>query len=368
MSEFRIATETGQEGARLVRIEGALSRKTVGLLKRAVPPGGEGVRVEIDLSGVTGFDSFGAVFLLEIAALSRGPFIVTGASEDLKDFVRRLARFKGKAGKREKGHSLLEWLGQIAIDVLAGVRAFLILTLEFFYWLGVAPFKRGRRLYTERTFGEIVAAGVEAIPIVLLVSLLMGVILALNSSYQLERFGVSILVADLVGIAQTKEIGPLFTAILVAGRTGSSIAAELGTMVVTEEIDALEVMGINPRAFLIVPKIVALVLVMPCLVIMADILGICGGLLIGVSRLNLSFLDYFNETLEAVQFSDVLTGLIKSAVFGLLIGLTGATLGLRLKGGAEEVGRITTASVVISFFLIIFADTVFTLFFTHIGY
>ena len=258
-------------------------------------------------------------------------------------------------------------LGQAVLDARQGVLAFLYLGLEFLYWLGVAPFKKGRRLYTERTFSEITAAGVQAIPIVLLVSLLMGVILALNSARQLEMFGATIFVADLVGVALTKELGPVFTAILVAGRSGSAIAAEIGTMVVTEEVDALEVMGINPRAFLVVPKILSLIVVMPCLVIMADILGIFGGLVISMTALNISCADYVHETLGAVMTGDVVAGLFKSVVFGLLIGLTGATFGLRLRGGAEEVGRITTASVVVSFLLIIVADTFFTVVFAFLG-
>ncbi len=363
-SEFRVEVSDHPAGGRLFKIEGALTRGTINRLKRAVSPGRAGAPVTIDLSTMTGFDSFGAVFLIELAKRSGDHFAVEGAPQDLKDFVARLPA--SRIPSAAVAPTILEGIGQWVLTAAGGMLEFLSLAFEFIYWLCVAPFRLGR-LYTDRTFKELVATGVEAIPIVLLISTLMGVILALNAASQLEQFGATIFVADLVGVALTKELGPVFTAILVAGRTGSSIAAELGTMKVTEEIDALKVMGINPRAFLVVPKILALVLAMPCLVIMADVLGISGGLLISVGVLDVGFVDYFQQTLNALFVSDILTGLFKSVVFGFLIGLTGATFGLKLEGGSEEVGRITTASVVVSFLLIILSDAFFTIAFTYMG-
>ncbi len=367
MPGITIEAEALPDGGRLFRVEGALTRRSVGRLRKEIPPGSSESPVLVDLAGVSDFDSFGAVFLLERADASDDYFSVRGAREDLQAFVRRVSKFRIAGDPAGSGAPLIEKLGQIAFSLRSGTRSFLLLGLEFFYWLGVSPFKGGR-LYIGRTFSEIVATGVDAIPIVMLVSVLMGVILALNAAAQLEMFGATIFVANLVGVALTKELGPVFAAILVAGRTGSAIAAELGTMIVTEEIDALKVMGINPRAYLVVPKILALLLVMPCLVIMADILGIVGGLAISVGVLNVPLTEYMNQTINAILISDVITGLAKSVIFGFLIGLTGASLGLALKGGAEEVGRVTTRAVVVSFLLIIVADTVFTVFFTYLGF
>jgi len=367
MPGITIEAEALPHGGRLFRVEGALTRRSVGRLRKEIPPGSAESPVVVDLAGVSDFDSFGAVFLIERADASDEHFSVRGARHDLQAFVRRVSRFTIEGDPTGGGAPLVERLGQIAFSLCNGTRSFLVLGLEFFYWLGVVPFKGGR-LYMGRTFSEIVAIGVAAIPIVLLVSLLMGVILALNAAAQLEMFGATIFVANLVGVAITKELGPVFAAILVAGRTGSAIAAELGTMIVTEEIDALRVMGINPRAYLVVPKILALLLIMPCLVIMADIVGIVGGLMIGVGVLNVPLAEYMNQTINAILISDVITGLAKSVVFGFLIGLTGASLGLTLRGGAEEVGRVTTRAVVVSFLLIIVADTVFTVFFTYLGF
>ncbi len=367
MPGITIEAEVQPDGGRLYRLEGPLTRRSVGRLRKAIPPGNPESPVLVDLSGVDEFDSFGAVFLLERADASDNHFSVSGARQELEAFVRRVSKFRLAAGDAEQSAPLIERLGQVVFSLRRGARTFGVLGLEFFYWLGVAPFKGGR-LYTGRIFSEIVASGVDAIPIVMLVSILMGVILALNAAAQLEMFGATIFVANLVGVALTKELGPVFAAILVAGRTGSAIAAELGTMIVTEEIDALKVMGINPRAYLVVPKILALLIVMPCLVIMADILGIVGGLMISVGVLNIPLSEYMHQTINAILITDVITGLAKSVVFGFLIGLTGASLGLELKGGAEEVGKVTTRAVVVSFLLIIVADTVFTVFFTYLGF
>jgi phospholipid/cholesterol/gamma-HCH transport system permease protein len=365
MAELEITSEK-QDGVTVYRLKGDLTRETLDTLASIEGPHGPEEKLHFQLAGVEAFDSFGAISLLEIAARYEGRVVFLKPSDELKAFLLKIplsGLFKSRERKRI---SLVESLGDWHIRCGEAIKHFLGLAFELAYWIGVAPFL-GRRIYVNRTIREVHLIGVEAIPIVLMISFLMGVILALNAAYQLEQFGAKIFVANLVALSMARELGPVMTAVIVAGRTGSAIAAELGTMIVTEEIDALRVTGIHPTSFLIVPKLLALIVAMPCLVIFSDVVAILGGLCISSSVMDIHYLQYLEQTRDALVSTDVVLGLLKSGVFGLLIGLTGATLGMRLKGGAEEVGRITTASVVVSFVLIILADMVFSLFFTYIG-
>ena len=250
-------------------------------------------------------------------------------------------------------------IGRWWFDVVESIVFLKDLLLDTFYWIIIAPVT-GRGLRIGTTFQEMVKVGVSAIPIVALISFSIGLILAMQSAYQLSRFGATLLTADLVAVAQTRELGPLMTAIIVAGRSGSGICAEIGTMKVGEEIDALQSMGFNPIKFLVVPKILALLIMMPCLTLMADFIGIAGGFLMAVTTLDLSFASYLNRTMNALVLKDLVTGLVKSGMFAYLIGMTGCYTGLKVEGGAEGVGRRTTQSVVVSIFLIILADALFT--------
>jgi phospholipid/cholesterol/gamma-HCH transport system permease protein len=208
-----------------------------------------------------------------------------------------------------------------------------------------------------------VLIGYEAIPIVSLISLSVGIIMALQAAYQLRRVGALIYVADLVGISITRELGPLLTAIIVAGRSGSAFAAEIGSMKVAEEVDALVVMGLNPVKFLVVPKIAGIMIMLPGLILIADFVGIAGGFMIAVGSLGLNFERYFTQTVNALVMADVMTGLIKGLVFALIIGFVGCYEGFSVDGGAEGVGLRTTRSVVTGIFLIILADCFFTVLF-----
>jgi len=204
-----------------------------------------------------------------------------------------------------------------------------------------------------------VVIGVNALPIVALLSLLLGLIMAFQSAYQLQQFGANIFVANLVGISMAREFGPMMTAIILAGRSGSAIAAELGTMQVQEEIDALTTMGIEPIRFLVLPRLVAILLMGPMLTLMADLIGIFGGFIIGTLYMDLSVESYINQTLIAVRFSDFVHGLLKSAVFAWIIGTIGCHCGTNIEGGASGVGQATTRAVVISIFMIIVTDSIF---------
>ena len=204
-------------------------------------------------------------------------------------------------------------------------------------------------------------AGSEAVPIVGLISLLIGLIMAFMSSLQLKQFGANIFVASLVGISIVKELGPMMTAIIVAGRSGSAFAAEIGTMMVNEEVDALVTMGFEPVRFLAVPKIIAAMLVVPLLTLYSMLFGITGGLIVGVVGLDLTFYTYIQETMKHIAMFDVFSSLVKSAVFAFLIAGIGCQRGFEVFGGAEAVGELTTSAVVSAIFLIVVADSAFAI-------
>jgi phospholipid/cholesterol/gamma-HCH transport system permease protein len=209
--------------------------------------------------------------------------------------------------------------------------------------------------------------GVEALPIVTLVSFLLGVILAFVSAVQLKQFGAQIYVANLVGVAMTREMGALMTAILMAGRTGAAFAAELGTMKVTQELDALTTAGFSVLEFLVLPRVLALVLMMPLLCLYADIVGILGGAVIGVGMLDLSWTMYFGQTVHALHLGDTVGGVFKCAVYGGLIAFAGCFRGLEAGSSASAVGRAATSAVVTSLVASIVACGAFAFLFYLLG-
>ncbi|HLQ38084.1 MAG TPA: ABC transporter permease, partial [Planctomycetota bacterium] len=203
-------------------------------------------------------------------------------------------------------------------------------------------------------------AGADGLPIVVVINFLIGVILGLQGAIQLHRFGGDPFLANLVGLSVVRELGPLMTAILVAGRSGAAYAAELGTMTVSEEIDALRTLGQEPLRFLVFPRLLALVVAVPLLTVLADVVGCIGGLFISVSYLELPPITYLQMLQKAVRLTDVMTGLGKSGAFALLIGMVACQRGLATRDGAEGVGRSTTNAVVVVLFGLVALDAAFT--------
>jgi phospholipid/cholesterol/gamma-HCH transport system permease protein len=222
----------------------------------------------------------------------------------------------------------------------------------------ISPLKRS--LSVQRACHQAMVVGVAALPVISFITFFIGVIMALQGAYELKRFGALHLVADTVAISITRELGPLVTAIVVIGRSGSAFAAEIGTMKVTEELDALETMALHPVAFLVTPKLLAMLLMMPCLTIWADFMGVLGGSLFGVAGADYTFGTYFAATRDSLYMRDIVTGLLKSIVFGLVITGVGCQEGFATGAGSEEVGRATTSAVVTSIFLVVLVDLVFT--------
>jgi phospholipid/cholesterol/gamma-HCH transport system permease protein len=208
--------------------------------------------------------------------------------------------------------------------------------------------------------------GAQALPIVTLICFLVGAILAFIGAVQLGKFGAQIYVADLVALAMALEMGAMMTAIIMAGRTGAAFAAQLGTMTVNEEIDALTTLGISPMEFLVVPRMLALVLMMPLLTLYADLMGILGGGLIGLTVLNISPTEYFQETRHALTFGAFAQGLIKSGVYGMLVALAGCLRGMQCGRSAAAVGQAATSAVVTGIVCIITASAILTVIFYHV--
>lgn len=265
--------------------------------------------------------------------------------------------------KREGG--LVEHMGEAAIAMWEDVLGMISFLGEFI--IAFLHSLRHPRLvrWSEVAF-YMQQVGVDGLPIVGLISFLLGLIMAFMSSLQLQSFGANIYVASLVAVAMVYELGPIMTAILVAGRSGSSFAAEIGTMKVNEEVDALTVMGYDPIAFLAMPKMLASMIVVPLLTLYADVTAILGGLIVGVVGLDLTVYAYLHQTVESITAVSIIRSLAKSMVFALLIAGIGCQRGFGVRGGAQAVGTATTSAVVAAMFLIIITDSAFAILFYYI--
>ncbi len=252
-----------------------------------------------------------------------------------------------------------EALGKNIFSWLKISQEFLSLAAQTFYWVFFS-FKKGKPIKREPVFEQMVFMGARSVVIVFFVTFFTGIVLAMQSAQQLSKLGGTIYVASLVSISICRELGPVLTALVIAGRIGAAITAEIGSMQVNEQIEALETMAINPVRFLVVPKVVALFFMLPCLTVIGDLSGMFGGYLIGVTNLGINSHLYIQTAFDYLTPKDIYTGLCKSAVFALIIALVGSYQGLHTKGGAVGVGRATTVSVVTSFILIIIADCIVT--------
>ena len=256
-------------------------------------------------------------------------------------------------------------LGRWALRQIAAALQVSVLMVDTFVWLVIAPLK-GKGLRWRSAVEHMVEFGVRSLPIVGMICFLIGVIIALQASYTLDQFGANRYIADLVAVSALRELAPLMTAILIAGRCGSAITAEIGTMKVNEELDALQVMGVNPVKYLVAPKFLAMVTAVPAVTAIAMFIMIAGGWTSAVFVVGVEPVVYVSQTVGAIVEKDLVTGMIKSVFFGVAICWVGVYRGYQVEGGAEGVGKKTTASVVTSIFLIIIVDLVFTVLFYYL--
>lgn len=315
--------------------------------------------IVLDGSGITALDTAGAALLAEIERFAQA----RGVAIELTDIPPQFQRFMDFVSIDEAPPSvgtgrtgILERIGERAYVAYQGLVDLTLLTADVAYWSVAGLFDRsGTR---KGTFVEqAVRVGSQALPIVGLILFLIGFVTSLQSAAQLRQFGANIFVADLLAIGITRELGPLMTAIIVSGRSGSAIAAEIATMKFTEELDALRTMALDPVRFVIVPKFWAMTICVPLLTVMADVLGILGGFTVAVTYLEIGPEAFMNQIASALMLKDVLTGLVKSVSFAWVIIIVAAYRGLHFRGGAEGVGIATTSSVVTSIFMIIVVDS-----------
>ena len=258
------------------------------------------------------------------------------------------------------------WLQRLGASVAQGLQqgADLLQFVGEITLAAVDCLRQPRRIRWRVIFFNMQSAGVNALPIVGLLAFLLGVVVAYQGAAQLQIYGANIFVADLVGLSMLREFAPLITAIFVAGRSGSAYAAQIGTMVVTEEIDAMRTIGIEPLEQLVLPKILALVVALPLLTVFADATGVLGGMLMAQGRLGVGYAEFMERLVKAVSVTDYLVGVLKAPVFACVIVVVGCYQGFRTQGGADGVGAQTTRSVVQSIFLVIVADALFSVAFS----
>lgn len=317
---------------------------------------------EIDLSSVESIDSSGVAFLDEIHTrlASQGILLFRGAKPEVQAVLDTFCSIHLPVPVPERRMGWFEKLGDDAITAGQSIYQCLLLASEIYYYSLTGLFSRkGQR---KGSFvQQAILLGSQALPIVALLSFIIGFILSLQSAVQLKNFGANVFIANLLAVTMVREMGPMMTAIIVAGRSGSAIASEIATMQVTEEIDALRMMALNPIRYVVVPKFHAISVVMPLLVAFSILVGEIGGGLIAIGYLDVSLPTFVQRSIEITTLKDLVVSFGKSTVFAWVIVIIGSYFGFQVKGGAEGVGKATTASVVASIFAVIVLDAIFSL-------
>jgi phospholipid/cholesterol/gamma-HCH transport system permease protein len=363
------------DGAKTLHIQGRMDAATAaetiaGIKSILKPPLPDALTV--DLEKVTYLDDFGALVLVELKNLmarQKSRLYLKNADQNVKEILKILkydALGEPAELPRKPSSNILVRLGETVFGQVADLN-FIFSFIGSVCLSLIHACLHPRSLRLDDILSSMKKVGVDALPIVGLISFLLGLIMAFMSSVQLQQFGANIYVASLVSLAMVRELGPIMTAIIVAGRSGSAFAAEIGTMKISDEVDALFTMGFDPTRFLIVPKILASVITVPILTLFSDLFAIMGGLVVGVFMLDLTVNAYMTQTLKTLTLFDVFWGFLKAAVFALLIAGIGCLRGIQVRGGAAEVGQATTSAVVSSIFLIILADAVFAVILRYWG-
>jgi len=323
----------------------------------------------IDISGASPIDTVGAWIIFRFS--QRTGADIVGASEQAEVLLEAVEDCESEAQiappRRRSAKQVSEHVGEKVVEFFHGVLAaigFLGGVLMACGSLLVHP----RRFRLKALVRQMELVGVTSLPIIGLMSFLIGIVIAQQGAVQLQQFGAETLTVNLVGRITLRELGVLMTAIMVAGRSGSAFAAQIGTMKLTEEIDAMRTIGVSPMEALVIPRIMAAVLMMPLLGFFASLVAIVGGAVIGDVMLGIPFLTFLARIQEVVPITDFWVGMVKAPVFGLIVAMAGCYQGMQVKGNAEEVGLRTTAAVVQAIFMVIVLDAFFAVFFERIGW
>jgi phospholipid/cholesterol/gamma-HCH transport system permease protein len=371
----KVAFESERDGTLLVRLSGPWHLRndmpSAKLLADQLSRRPDIRRVSFDAASLTGWDSGLISFLVQSGEYCRARGIDqdrAGLTEGLKHLLELAEAVPEKKGTRDQ--SAKEWfftrIGKATIGYETSITDFLSFLGELTIAFG--RFFRGKSRYRRVDLLEAIQqCGANAVGIVTLIAFLVGVILAFMGAVQLSQFGASIYVADLVGIGMVREMGAMMTAIIMSGRTGAAFAAKLGTMKVTQEIDALTTMGISPLEFLVLPRVLALVLMMPLLCVFADLVGILGGMFVGVFMLDLSAATYLRETISTLTLINLFGGLIKATFYGALIAIAGCLRGFQCGNSSSAVGDAATQAVVMSIVMVVVACGMFAVVFNFLG-
>ena len=381
MTEIRVESGTGQESTRAFSIDRAEANAAGALLvlhgslafgdaetiwqqlHAQAQTADRGSTLHLDMSDVQRVDGGVMALLAHVRAELHQRGVASefvGASDPVQEII-HLYRGDMAVGrrKRRKPQGMLDQLGNATMAVLLNLQLVLAFLGDMVV-AGIGAVRAPRSVNWKDLAPTMERAGADAVPIVMLINFLVGLVMAFQASVQLKQFGANIFVADLIGISVTRELGPLMTAIVICGRSGAAFAAALGSMKVNEEIDALQTMGFGPLRYLVVPRTLALIFMMPLLTVLADLVGILGGIVVGLTSLDLTVTAFLNELQKAVTLWDVYSGMLKSVIFAVAIALISCQQGLATTDGAEGVGRRTTSAVVITLFTLILIDAGFT--------
>ena len=365
--EYDISDEGN--GHILIKLKGSVDSGNAATLYREVSDRlkkYQTTRLTIDLEKTEYFDDYGVLALSELRDshdLNNDNFRIVNAGEKVNEIL-SIMDFESIGEKlhqqKKISSNFFVRLGDETLGIFFDFE-YMLYFLGSVFLAVIHIVRHPGSLRKEDTIHYMRRTGVDALPIVGLISFLLGLIIAFMSSIQLRQFGADIYVASLVALAMTYELGPIMTCIIVAGRSGSAFASEIGTMQISEEIDALRTMGFEPKRFLVVPRMLASAIVVPVLTLFSDVFAILGGMVVGVFILDLTTTAYVGQTMRSLTLFYVFWGVMKSFVFAIVISWVGCLRGFQVKGGADSVGKATTSAVVSSIFLIIVIDAIFAI-------
>lgn len=361
--------ESRPDGVRIV-FSGAMNSEGSGAVWRDVlakAKGGEG-DLTVDVTKVSYLDGAGIGLLLDLKRTARGRFSLVGMNSDFQALFEPFddAEIPDCMKPPVKEENFFQKVGRLTCLLLADLRE-QITFVGHLLVMFVEVAKNPRIVRWNDVWVNFIKVGNEALVMVSLIGFLMGLIMAFQASIPLQQFGVQIFIVNLVGLAMLRELGAIMTAIVLAGRSGSAFAAEIGTMKVNEEVNALTTMGLDPARFLVLPRVIAGTLAAPVLTVYANLIGVFGGLLV-VNLIGYSWPAIWTQFVNSMSVSDLMTGMIKSVIFGFLVSMVGCLRGLQTRQGALAVGESTTRAVVSSIVLIIFTDGIFAVVFYAIGF